>query len=118
MRLGILIGASMVTLLPLSANAQWSLKLTKAPESKEWEKPAVVGYQRSDGGETSYQTEGTLAYKFAARELFGPGSSNMPRVRVSWAKNTLVGNVRDSLSVGLHNLVEYVPGDNAKIFWR
>lgn len=78
-----------------------TLRLTKAPESKDWERPAIASFTRSDGGESSYYTQGTVAYGWADMHPFGPGSALIPEVRASWAKNTLAGQEQDAHSLAV-----------------
>ncbi|APV51467.1 hypothetical protein BWI17_18285 [Betaproteobacteria bacterium GR16-43] len=81
-----------------SALAEWSLRLTKAPETKGWEKPAIASYTRSDGGESAYMTQGSVGYSFAESQPFGVSSKLIPSARLSWAKNTLAGQEQDTRS--------------------
>lgn len=76
-----------------------SLRLAKVATSKEWEQPAIFSYVRNDGGDSSYNTRGTLAYGYQPK----PGTAGSDwgiAARLTWNRNTLVGSEANSRSVG------------------
>ena len=91
--------------VPGMSSAQLALRFGKVPGEKGWDDPATLSYQHNDGGDSSYATQGTLAYTFLklsmkndekAGEQARYAKNLSSSVRVSWAKNSLKNQEQDN----------------------
>jgi len=75
----------------------FTLRLAKTADNKDAEKPAILGYQRNDGGVSNYMTEGALKADYD----FGQGNSATFTPSAAWNHNTLSTTSTNNWSYGL-----------------
>lgn len=81
-----------------------SVRLAKAADDTDANKPATLSVQRNDGGETSYVTEGALKGSYD----FGKLNEQTASAFASWNHNTLSANPTRTASWGARHLYRLV----------
>lgn len=75
----------------------FSVRLAKSPDTKDAAKPALLGYQRNDGGKSDYITQGAIK----AGEDFCQYNACSLSPNASWNHNSLASTPTNNWAVGL-----------------
>src|SRR5664279_1929749 len=74
-----------------------TVRLAKTPDAKDANKPAILGYQRDDGGKTDYVTQGAIK----ANRDFCENNACTLSPSASWNHNSVATSPTDNWSLGL-----------------